>query len=76
MGVQRALLVNVVVLVLVGQGQRVLAVHPVAGDHGVARDLVYRVAVVGVVVDGDRPAGVMTETGGNVGKMKSEIFSK
>ena len=77
MGVQRALLVDVVVLMLAGQSQTVLPVHPVVGgDDGVARDLVYRVAVVRVVVHRNRPPGVLPETGGNVGKMKSEIFSK
>ena len=75
MGVQRSLLVNVVVLVLAGQSQRVLPVHPVvAGDDGVARDLVYRVAVVRVVVNRHCPPGVLPQTGGNVGKVKSEIF--
>ena len=74
MRVQGPLLVDVVVVMLVGQSQSVLAVHPVvAGDHGVARDLVYRVAVVGVVIHWDRPPGVLTETGGNVGKMKSQF---
>ena len=75
MRVQRALLVNVVVMVLVGQSQSVLAVHPVvAGDHGVAGDLVYGVTVVGVVIHWHTSPGVLTETGGNMGKMKSEIF--
>ena len=62
------------VLVLAGQSQRVLPVHPVvAGDDGVARDLVYRVAVVGVVINRDCSAGVVTETGGNVGQVEPGI---
>ena len=69
MGVQRALLVYVVVVA--GERQVVLAV--VGVDDGVARHLVYWVAVVGVVVDGNCPAGIMTEVGGNVRKIKSAI---
>ena len=69
MGVQRALLVYVVVVA--GERQVVLAV--VGVDDGVTRHLVYWVAVVGVVVDGNCPAGIMTEVGGNVRKIKSAI---
>ena len=69
MGVQRALLVYVVLVA--GERQVVLAV--VGVDDGVARHLVYWVAVVGVVVDGNCPAGIMTEVGGNVRKIKSAI---
>ena len=70
MGVQRALLVYVVVVA--GEGEVVLTRPVVSVDDGIARDLVYRMAVVGVVVDGDCPAGVVTEAGGNVWEMKSE----
>ena len=71
MRVQSALLVYVVVLA--GEGEVVLGLAVVGVDDGVPRDLVDRVAVVGVEVDGDWPAGVVTEAGGNVREMESEM---
>jgi len=72
MRVQRALLVYVVVVVA-GEGEVVLTRAAVVSvDDGIPRDLVYGVAVVGVEVDGNCPAGVVTEAGGNVWEMKSQ----
>ena len=48
-----------------------LASHTIGSvQDRIARDLVYGVAIVGVVINWDSSAGVVTETGGNVGQVE------